>query len=103
MKGGIPANISAETGHEAFYGAISGGLSGGGFGNYSARKETPAAMRSLAPGSTNILSSYQVVKPFPVQVGISAPAFGQVGGGTQYFTPVQIKYLVQLRYLIRLN
>ena len=31
-----------------------------------------------------------------MQVGISAPAFGQVGGGTQYFTPVQIKYLVQL-------
>ena len=58
-------------------------------------------MRSLAPGSTDILSSYQVVKPFPVQVGTSAPAFGQVGGGTQYFTPFKIYEYLRAGYLIR--
>ena len=67
--------------------------------NYLAPKGTPAAMRSSAPGTTNTLSSYQVVKPFPVQMGTTAPAFGQFEGGTQYLTPVRIQYLVEHGYL----
>ena len=35
-----------------------------------------------------ILHTYKVLKPFEVQAGKIAPAFGQPGLGTQYLTPV---------------
>jgi len=71
-------------------------------GKFLSPQGTPASMRSLPPGASNgTLSGYQVVKPFPVQSGTAAAWFGQVGGGIQYLTPISVKELVRLGYLIR--
>ena len=50
----------------------------------------PSAGRSLPAGSAQQpLRSFEVVKPFEVESGIVAPAFGEPGLGTLYRAPVQ--------------
>jgi hypothetical protein len=53
-------------------------------------------MRALPPNTnTNILNLYTVIKPFEVQVGTIAPAFGQPGLGIQYVSPVSVDVLLK--------
>lgn len=37
----------------------------------------------------------KVMKPFPVQSGTVAPAYGQLGLGTQYLAPVRLEVLLR--------
>ena len=69
---------------------------GSGAGRYFSPACTPLSMRALPPGiNTNIFNSYKVLKPFEVQAGKIAPAFGQIGLGTQYLSPVSIDVLLK--------
>lgn len=40
-----------------------------------------------------------MLKPFEVQAGIIAPAFGQPGLGTQYLSPVSVDVLIKRRII----
>jgi RHS repeat-associated protein len=63
--------------------------------------DTPMSARSLPPNQmAQMLRTFEVVKPFEVQAGTVAPAFGQMGFGTQYRTPVPLKTLLD-RGIIR--
>lgn len=54
-------------------------------GYYFAPVDTPYEQRALAPGSDkNFYTQYEVVRPFLVEEGYTAPWFGQPGGGVQY-------------------
>jgi len=62
---------------------------------------TPVGARSLPPGTAGqTLRTFQVVKPFEVEEGLVAPAYGQPGFGTQYRTPIQLRVLLK-RGIIR--
>ena len=62
---------------------------------------TPAEARSLPPGVDDLpLRTFEVLKPFEVESGIVAPAFGQLGLGTQFRTPVPLGTLID-RGIIR--
>jgi RHS repeat-associated protein len=62
---------------------------------------TPEAARSLPTGSVGqSLRTFEVVKPFEVESGTVAPAFGQPGFGTQFRTPVPMGTLIR-RGIIR--
>ncbi|WDE97667.1 Ig-like domain-containing protein [Lentisphaera profundi] len=51
--------------------------------------------RALPPGvGAQKLRTFEVLKPFPVQSGRVAPAFNELGGGTQFVTPLNLKALV---------
>lgn len=61
---------------------------------------TPAGARSLPPGGLGQpLRTFQVMKPFEVQSGTVAPAFGKFGFGTQYRTPVPLETLLKRRFV----
>jgi len=56
---------------------------------------TSAAARSLPVASANqSLRTFEVLKPFPVESGTVAPAFGQSGLGTQFRAPVPLGTLL---------
>ncbi len=65
------------------------------FGKFFSSSGTPDLMRALPPGNTGVLNSYQVLKPFTVQSSTIAPAFGRVGTGIQYLSPVNAKTLLK--------
>ena len=57
---------------------------------------TPAAGRALPPGTTSQpLRTFEVVKPFEVEAGTVAPAFNQLGLGTQFRTPLPLETLLR--------
>ncbi len=57
---------------------------------------TPAAARALPPGAARQpLKIFEVAKPFEVEVGTVAPAYGSLGFGTQYRTPVPLEMLLK--------
>jgi hypothetical protein len=65
-------------------------------GKFFSPAGTPLPMRALPPGAnTSIFNTYKVLKPFEVQVGKIAPAFGQPGLGTQYLSPVSVDVLLK--------
>ncbi len=65
-------------------------------GKFFSPAGTPLPMRALPPGSnTSIINSYKVLKPFEIQAGKIAPAFGQPGLGTQYLSPVSVDVLLK--------
>ena len=48
-------------------------------------KGTPSVMRALPPGSASQpLREFEVLKPLTVESGRVAPAFNQIGLGTQF-------------------
>lgn len=54
-------------------------------GGFLSPAGTPFDQRALPNGSANSqFTTYEVVKPLPVNSGPAAPWFGQPGGGTQY-------------------
>src|SRR5262249_31936760 len=61
---------------------------------------TPAAARALPPGvADQQLRTFQVLKPFEVQSGTVAPAFGQLGLGSQYRSSMQLGDLLNGGFL----
>lgn len=69
---------------------------GSGMSRFFAKAGTPDVMRSLPPGTAGqTLRSFEVVKPFPVDAGAVAPAYGQMGLGEQYVTPVTLDVLLK--------
>lgn len=47
--------------------------------------------------------AYEVVKPFDVQSGTTAPWFNQLGLGTQYKLPSSVRELIQSGHLKRVG
>jgi len=72
-------------------------------GRFVAPVGTPAAQRSLAPGTSTQLSVYEVVRPVQVQAGTAAPWFGQPGGGIQFRFDVPTGRLADQGILRRIN
>jgi RHS repeat-associated protein len=71
-------------------------------GTYLAPAGTARQSLSLAYGSESLpYTAYTVRKSLPVLSGQAAPAFGQLGGGTQYKTFNTIGYLLQQGYLTK--
>ena len=69
-------------------------------GRYAAPEGTPYEQRALAPGSENSpYYAYEVIRPFSVKAGITAPWFDQPGGGTQYYLPMSIRELIRQGYI----
>ncbi len=65
------------------------------FGKYLSPHGTPLDMRALPPGNTGTYNAYKVLKPFEVQSSTIAPAFGKLGLGKQYLSPVSVKTLLK--------
>jgi hypothetical protein len=69
---------------------------GTGFSRFFSPENTPAMARSLPPGITQQpLRTFNVLKPFEVDSGTVAPAFGNPGFGKQLFSPVELKILLK--------
>ena len=74
---------------------------GSDFSRFFSPAGAPQASRSLPPGTAGQpLRTFEVLKPFEVETGTVAPAFGELGLGTQYRTPVRLKVLLE-RGIIR--
>ena len=77
---------------------------GNNLGKFAAPEGTPFGQRSLPPGAENsAYNTYEVVKPFDVHSGTTAPWFDQPGGGIQYQLPMSIKDLRNLGYVRIIN
>lgn len=64
-------------------------------GSFLSPAGIPFDMRALPFGAnTNSYNLYEVIKPFEVQSGVVAPAFNQIGLGTQYLSPVPVQTLL---------
>ena len=73
-------------------------------GIFAAPKGTSFNERSLAPGSENSpYNAYEVIRPFDVQAGTTAPWFDQPGGGMQYKLPMSVKELIMQGYIIPIS
>ncbi len=69
---------------------------GTGYSRFFSPAGTPEAARSLPIGSTGQpLRTFEVMKPFEVNAGTIAPAFGQPGFGQQIVTPVKLETLLK--------
>jgi hypothetical protein len=68
---------------------------GSGFGRYFSPRGTPMEMRALPFGNTGGYNAFQVVKPFQVQSSTIGQAFGKIGLGKQYLTPVNMNTLLK--------
>nr|WP_255489455.1 glycohydrolase toxin TNT-related protein [Dysgonomonas sp. 216] len=69
-------------------------------GFYFSDYGTPMNMRAL-PATTDLsqYNAYRVLKPIPVWKGTIAPAFNQIGGGTQYMSPVNADILMHKGFI----
>ncbi len=69
---------------------------GSGYSRFFSPAGTSEAARTLPAGSAGQqLRSFEVMKPFPVDAGTVAPAFGQRGLGQQFVTPVRLETLLK--------
>ncbi len=98
-----PANngFASDPNYEYIPAGTALGRYGGEGGQYLAPAGTPGFMLSLPGGGSQLpYTEYTVVVPLPVLSGQAAPAFGQPGGGTQYFTsPLSITDLLNQGYI----
>jgi hypothetical protein len=56
-------------------------------------------MRALDYTPSGKASVYEVLKTFPVEQSTIAPAFGKIGLGIQYKSPISVSDLIRLKYL----
>ena len=69
---------------------------GSGYSRFFSLAGTSEAARALPAGSAGQpLRSFEVMKPFPVDAGTVAPAFGQLGLGQQFVSPVRLETLLK--------
>ncbi len=74
---------------------------GSDFSRFFSPAGTPRWARALPPGTSNQpLRTFEVLKPFEVEAGTVAPAYGELGLGTQFRTPVTLDVLIK-RGIIR--
>jgi Tuberculosis necrotizing toxin len=69
------------------------------YGSYFSPRGTPLNMRALdyiPNGKPNV---YEVLKSFPVEQSTIAPAFGKIGLGIQYKSPISVSNLIRLKYI----
>lgn len=94
-----PANNGAlgEATSEFLYkGTLIDRYGGSGFSRFFSPAGTPAAARALPPGTASqTLRTFEVLKPFEVSRSTVAPAFGELGLGTQYRAPVTLDVLLK--------
>jgi RHS repeat-associated protein len=65
-------------------------------GRFFSPSGTTLPMRALPTGTnTSLLNTYTIMKPFPVQSGTIAPAFGQPGLGIQHMSNVSAEVLLK--------
>lgn len=65
---------------------------------------TPFGQRSLPSEALSApYSQYRILRPIHVRAGSIAPAFGQMGGGTQYILPLRVRTLIDRGYMERVN
>ncbi|WP_035644073.1 glycohydrolase toxin TNT-related protein [Flavobacterium sp. ASV13] len=76
---------------------------GSDYGSFFSPEGTPMQFRALPPGNTGNYNVFEVLKPFPVESSVVAPAFYQVGTGTQYLAPTNAKYLQEFGYILKLT
>jgi hypothetical protein len=67
---------------------------GTGAGSYVSPIGTPYTMRSLPGSPVNPPTVYEVLQPLEVDAGTVAPAYGQIGLGTQYKLPASVDSLI---------
>lgn len=61
---------------------------------------TALAMRALPPATAGMeLRTFEVVKALEVDAGVAAPAFGQIGLGTQYRTTLTLQELLEQGFI----
>ncbi len=73
-------------------------------GRFLSPEGTPAPMRALRPGTENRpYTVFEVKKSFPVRAGEIAPAYGQLGLGTQFVIDKPISNLIDDGFLEPLN
>jgi RHS repeat-associated protein len=72
---------------------------GSGFGRYASPVGTPIEARALPGGTSTVENVYEVVKPFEVDAGTVAPAFGEAGLGIQYLLPKSVQTLLAKGFL----
>jgi RHS repeat-associated protein len=69
-------------------------------GTFVSPKGVPYPMRALPPGTNQKpYHTYRVAKPFEVQSGQIAPAFGEPGMGTQHELPISVAQLLRHGFL----
>ncbi len=69
---------------------------GTGYSRFFSPVGTPEVARSLPGGAAGqSLRTFEVMKPFEVNMGTIAPAFGQLGFGQQMVTPVKLEILLK--------
>ena len=71
---------------------------GGETGRFFSPEGTPFEARSLPAGS-GPLNQYEVLKPFDVQAGLAAPAFGEPGLGIQYMSSQTVADLIRAGFI----
>lgn len=69
------------------------------YGSYFSPRGTPLNMRALDYTPSGKASVYEVLKPFPVEQSTIAPAFGKIGLGIQYKSPISVSDLIRLKYI----
>ena len=75
---------------------------GGDAGKFFSPAGTPFELRAL-PGSPGNLSTFEVLRPFRVDSGLIAPAFGQPGTGVQLVSPFSAGDLIGAGFIKRVN
>ncbi len=70
------------------------------YGRYFSPYKTPIEMRALLPSNNMQYNAYIVVKSIDVQRSIVAPAFGKLGYGIQYKTPLDVNSLIEFKFII---
>jgi len=76
---------------------------GSGYSRFFSPQGVTEAGRALPPGTAGqSLRLFKVLKPFEVEAGTVAPAFGEMGFGTQYLSPVRLEFLLKRGFLIEL-
>jgi hypothetical protein len=69
---------------------------GGSISRFFSPAGTALAKRSLPPATAAMkLRTFEVIKAFEVEAGLVAPAFGQIGSGTQYRTALTLQELLE--------
>jgi hypothetical protein len=70
------------------------------FSQFFSPAGTPAAARALpADTAGQALRTFEVLKPLSVEAGTVAPAFGQLGMGTQYRSGMALGDLIEQGFL----
>jgi RHS repeat-associated protein len=73
------------------------------FGKYFSPVGTPMPMRALPSSNSGNYHAYRVNKPFHVRSSTIAPAFGKVGLGKQYLSPVSASTLRKKGIIVPIN